>query len=127
MCTTISCFSGYLHPHESTTHRIRPSPDLPRKEEEIYFAIKPTKLMKILLTGANGYIGKRLLQQLVHEGHEVWCVVREPHRFAVSDSIRPRIHVLQVDFLEPEDACFPPDMDAAYYLIHSMTGTKSGF
>ena len=83
--------------------------------------------MKVLLTGANGYIGKRLLQQLVHEGHEVWCCVREPHRFAVSESIKPRIHVLQVDFLEPGKVSFPKDIDAAYYLIHSMTSTKGGF
>ena len=83
--------------------------------------------MKVLLTGANGYIGKRLLQQLVHEGHEVWCCVREPHRFAVSESIRPHIHILQIDFLEPGDVAFPKEIDAAYYLIHSMTSTKSGF
>ena len=83
--------------------------------------------MKVLLTGANGYIRKRLLQQLVHEGHEVWCVVREPHRFSISDSIKPHVHVLQVDFLEPRDARFPSDLEAAYFLIHSMTGTKSGF
>jgi uncharacterized protein YbjT (DUF2867 family) len=83
--------------------------------------------MNVLLTGANGYIGKRLLQQLVHEGHEVWCCVRDPHRFSVSKSIAPHIHVLQIDFLEPGDTQFPKGLDAAYYLIHSMTSTKSGF
>lgn len=83
--------------------------------------------MKVLLTGANGYIGKRLLQQLVHDGHEVWCCVREPHRFTVSASIKPHIHIVQVDFLEPGEATFPAGIDAAYYLIHSMTGTKGGF
>jgi uncharacterized protein YbjT (DUF2867 family) len=83
--------------------------------------------MKVLLTGANGYIGKRLLQQLVHEGHEVWCCVREPHRFSVNASMRPKIHVLQIDFLAPGEVSFPKDIDAAYYLIHSMTSTKSDF
>jgi uncharacterized protein YbjT (DUF2867 family) len=83
--------------------------------------------MKILLTGANGYIGKRLLPQLVHEGHEVWCCVREPHRFIVEDALRNKVHIVQVDFLNPADAAFPQGIDAAYYLIHSMTATKSGF
>lgn len=83
--------------------------------------------MKILLTGANGYIGKRLLQQLVHDGHEVWCCVREPLRFAVEDALRDKIHILQIDFLNPQNAAFPADIDAAYYLIHSMSASKGGF
>ncbi|MDQ3395280.1 MAG: NAD-dependent epimerase/dehydratase family protein, partial [Bacteroidota bacterium] len=32
--------------------------------------------MKILLTGATGYIGKRLLPELIAQGHEVVCCVR---------------------------------------------------
>jgi thioester reductase-like protein len=32
--------------------------------------------MKILLTGANGYLGRRLLTVLVNEGHQMHCVVR---------------------------------------------------
>jgi len=83
--------------------------------------------MKILLTGANGYIGKRLLPQLVQSGHEVWCCVREPQRFQVTESLRPHVHVLQVDFLNPGDVKFPEGMDAAYFLIHSMAGSKGGF
>lgn len=83
--------------------------------------------MKILLTGANGYIGKRLLPQLVQEGHEIWCCVREVHRFAPDGGWQKQIHTLEVDFLDPKDAAFPEDIDVAYYLIHSMTATKSGF
>ncbi len=37
--------------------------------------------MKILLTGATGYIGKRLLPLLIEEGHEVVCCVRDLDRF----------------------------------------------
>ena len=33
--------------------------------------------MKILLTGATGYIGQRLLPVLLEEGHEVICCVRD--------------------------------------------------
>lgn len=37
--------------------------------------------MKILLTGATGYIGKRLLPVLVEAGHHVVCCVRDLNRF----------------------------------------------
>ncbi|MCV4684074.1 NAD-dependent epimerase/dehydratase family protein, partial [Escherichia coli] len=37
--------------------------------------------MKILLTGATGYIGKRLLPVLIEQGHEVICCVRDKKRF----------------------------------------------
>ena len=38
--------------------------------------------MKILLTGASGYIGKRLLPVLVENGHDVICGVRDIGRFS---------------------------------------------
>ncbi len=41
--------------------------------------------MKILLTGANGYIGKRLLPVLISQGHQVVCCVRDKDRFNVSE------------------------------------------
>ena len=37
--------------------------------------------MKILLTGATGYIGKRLLPVLLASDHEVYCCVRDRARF----------------------------------------------
>ena len=39
--------------------------------------------MKILLTGATGYIGKRLLPRLIAEGHELFCCVRDRSRFII--------------------------------------------
>ena len=36
--------------------------------------------MRILLTGATGYIGKRLLPVLVEKGHEVICCVRDQEK-----------------------------------------------
>jgi len=37
--------------------------------------------MKILITGANGYIGQRLILSLLSQGHKVVCLVREAYRF----------------------------------------------
>ncbi|WP_417600648.1 SDR family oxidoreductase [Owenweeksia hongkongensis] len=78
--------------------------------------------MKILLTGANGYIGMRLLPVLVEAGHHVICTVRDSSRFEIKKSIREKVEVVEIDFLEePEKETLPTDIDAAYYLIHSMS------
>lgn len=78
--------------------------------------------MKILLTGATGYIGKRLLPKLIREGHEVVCAVRDPSRFQPPDALKPHFQVITVDLLQPETlSSIPKDIDAAYYLVHSMS------
>lgn len=80
--------------------------------------------MRILLTGATGYIGKRLLPILVEDGHEVICCVRDAKRYNPPDSLRPFIKIITVDFLDPDTLKYiPKDIDAAYYLIHSMSNS----
>jgi len=84
--------------------------------------------MKILLTGANGYIGMRLLPVLLEQGHEIICSVRNEGRLSVSSQVRKNIEVVEIDFLEnPTPHTLPKDIDAAYYLIHSMSGSTSDF
>lgn len=79
--------------------------------------------MKILLTGATGYIGKRLLPLLLDQGHEVICCVRDKSRFYYPKRDTKNIHLLEVDFLDAKSVeKIPDDIDAAYYLIHSMSG-----
>jgi len=81
--------------------------------------------MTILLTGATGYIGKRLLPILIENGHKVICCVRDPNRFDVAESMRNYIEIIKVDFLEkPSLEKLPKDIDAAYYLIHSMSNSS---
>ena len=46
--------------------------------------------MKILLTGANGYIGMRLLTLLLEQGHEVVCAVRSADRLSVDPEVKKR-------------------------------------
>jgi uncharacterized protein YbjT (DUF2867 family) len=60
--------------------------------------------MRIHLTGANGYLGMRLLLVLVETGHEVICVVRDRNRFQPSEGILRQVEVIEFDFLQPENA-----------------------
>ena len=84
--------------------------------------------MKILLTGATGYIGKRLLPILVSQGHEVVCCVRDKNRFYCPIEFRKNITVIEVDFLKIETLiAIPTDINAAYYLIHSMSGPDENY
>ena len=84
--------------------------------------------MKILLTGATGYIGQRLLPLLLDAGHEVVCLVRDPRRFELPASAKGQVSVAQGDLLRPESlADLPTDIDAAYYLVHSMSGHNTDF
>jgi len=78
--------------------------------------------MKILLTGATGYIGKRLLPVLVEMGHTVVCCVRDVNRFNPPTSLIPNIEVVEVDLLDVSTLRnIPNDIDGAYYLVHSMS------
>lgn len=77
--------------------------------------------MKILLTGATGYIGKRLLPILAGQGHHMVCCVRDPDRFNPPQSIKANVSVIQADLLDKNSlSAIPNDIDAAYYLVHSM-------
>jgi uncharacterized protein YbjT (DUF2867 family) len=81
--------------------------------------------MRILLTGATGYVGGRLLEELEAEGHEVRCLAREPeYARAVAG---PKTEVVRGDVLDPGslEGAFE-DIEAAYYLVHSM-GTRGNF
>lgn len=76
--------------------------------------------MKILLTGANGYIGQRLLPVLLELGHTVYCCVRNSRRF--DGPAHENVEIIEVDFLDPApDTVFPDDLDVAFFLIHSMS------
>jgi len=82
--------------------------------------------MKILLTGANGYIGKRLLYTLVSKGYKVVCCVRDLNRFDPPKSLLQSVQVIEVDFLDKVSLkSIPKDIDGAYYLMHSMSSSTN--
>ena len=84
--------------------------------------------MKILLTGATGYIGKRILPMLLSQGYEVICCVRDKNRFYYPEQPEKKLQIIEVDFLDRQSVDnIPEDIDAAYYLIHSMSGSASNY
>lgn len=76
----------------------------------------------VLLTGATGFIGRRVLPRLLEAGHRVRAVSRRPpHR--VNLPAHPNLEVVQGDALSERDLpAILEGMEAAFYLIHSMEG-----
>lgn len=84
--------------------------------------------MKILLTGANGYIGTRLLPVLLEQGHEVVCMVRDKRRFTAESDFESQVTIIEADLLKPDTLNnIPSGIDAAYYLVHSMSSGGAEF
>lgn len=78
--------------------------------------------MNILLTGANGYVGLRLLSALLEAGHTVHAIVRDRGRLPLDElsAHGDRLQVLEADLGDPGDARFPRAIDVAYFLVHAM-------
>lgn len=84
--------------------------------------------MRVLLTGVTGYIAHRLLPVLLQQGHEVICCVRDKNRFNINGLGSKNLKVIEVDFLDKKSLDrIPEDIDAAYYLIHSMSASSGDF
>lgn len=77
-------------------------------------------VVKVLVTGATGYIGGRLIPRLLDAGHEVRVFVRNPAKVQGREWVDD-VEVFEGDLLEA-DTLRPAlsGVDAAYYLVHSM-------
>jgi uncharacterized protein YbjT (DUF2867 family) len=81
----------------------------------------PSSPQHILLTGATGYIGGRLVPRLLEAGHRVRCLVRDPLR-AQGKPWAGQVEIVEGDVSQPATlAAAMQGVDAAYYLIHSLT------
>lgn len=82
----------------------------------------------ILLTGANGYIGRRLLQKLLDKGYYITCLVRDKRRFEIKPEQEDQIQIIEGDLLKPGTLTnLPLNIDGAYFLVHSMSASYSDF
>jgi len=77
--------------------------------------------MNILITGANGYIGQRLIPALLQQGHRLYCCVRNKKRFEEAYQ-HQAMEVIEADLLQPPSpGLFNPEIEIAYFLVHSMS------
>src|SRR5215210_9589315 len=75
---------------------------------------------QVLLTGATGYIGGRLLRRFEETGRPVRCLVRGPARLAATG---PATEIVVGDCLDEASLDLAlAGVDSAYYLVHSMAG-----
>ncbi|GAB7093921.1 NAD(P)H-binding protein [Halolamina litorea] len=77
--------------------------------------------MNVLVTGATGFVGQRLVPSLLEAGHEVSALVRDRTKYDPPEGVT----VFEGDVLEPTGLDAALDgVDAAYYLIHAMGGGR---
>lgn len=83
----------------------------------------------ILVTGATGYVGGRLVSRLLEAGHRVRCLARAPGKLAArSWASDPRVEIAEADLRdEARIAAAMSGCGAAYYLVHSMVSTGARY
>jgi len=83
--------------------------------------------MKILLTGASGYIGSHLLPLLLEAGHHVFVLIRKGKDLPIPSTFKNQVTFLQADLLDKSSLPILSVLDAAYYLVHSMSDDPKHF
>ena len=80
--------------------------------------------MHILLTGATGYIGKRLIPVLLNENYKITCLIRQKERATYFTDLG--CNVMIGNLLTGEGIKdVPKDIDVAYFLVHAMSDSVS--
>jgi len=78
-------------------------------------------MAKILVTGATGFVGKRLILSLLSQGDEIYALCRIKGTKVFFED-KPNLFYIWGDLKNPDALKdLPQDLDAAYYLVHSMS------
>ena len=83
----------------------------------------------ILVTGATGYVGGRLVPRLLEAGYGVRCIARSAPKLAARPwASDPRVEIVEADLADTEATeSAMRGCRAAYYLVHSMAATGSSY
>lgn len=82
--------------------------------------------MNVLVTGANGFIGKRIIPSLLKQGHQLYLLVRLG-TVDIPENYLSQVTFIHGDLLSPDTFKFPQEIEAAFYLVHSMSDNKKDF
>jgi uncharacterized protein YbjT (DUF2867 family) len=77
--------------------------------------------LKILVTGANGFVGQNLIRELVAQGHDVYALVRSEGKVPAG------VTILKGDLLKPGSLPKLESFHRAFYLVHGLKSDKKGF
>ncbi|MFC4533360.1 SDR family oxidoreductase [Sphaerisporangium dianthi] len=81
-------------------------------------------MTRCLVTGATGYIGGRLVPELLDAGHSVRCMARAAGRLR-GQTWRDRVEVAEADAADPvATRAALEGVEVAYYLIHTMAAGR---
>ena len=76
--------------------------------------------MRILVTGATGYVGGRLVPLLLHDGHDVRCLTRRPEKLR-DVPWADRVEIRRGDVLERDGLeALLEAIEVVYYLVHAI-------
>src|SRR3954467_6122848 len=83
----------------------------------------------ILITGASGYIGGRLVPQLLEGGYRVRCLARDPRKLSGRGwDEDPRVEIVRGDVLDRDSVRAAMEgCGAAFYLVPSMLAGERAF
>lgn len=82
--------------------------------------------MKILVTGANGFVGAALIQKLLKEGHKVTALVRSQEKITGRRK-NENLKYVEGDLLNPESLPKLTHIDKAFYLVHGLKSPAGQF